>query len=154
MAERWVVSDFAFSKFPGNGPFYQCIGVSKTSNPVSGGWYLYALQVDPAQTDYLGDYPKFGLWPDAYYLTMNEFSGMSTPTETFQGVRVYAFDRNAMINGDIATAIGFTVMAANLGDEKNLAGHLLPGLEPKGVPGDLRNTVFPFNTSPKAPIFL
>src|SRR5207237_244015 len=75
-----------------------------------------ALQVDPANTSYLGDYPKFGLWPDAYYLTMNEFSGMSTPTETFQGVRVYAFDRNAMINGDIATAIGFTVMAANLGD--------------------------------------
>src|SRR5207253_3127724 len=44
------------------------------------------------------------------------FSGMSTPTETFQGVRVYALDRNAMINGDTATAIGFTVMAANLGD--------------------------------------
>ncbi|KAA0690837.1 aminotransferase class III-fold pyridoxal phosphate-dependent enzyme [Halopseudomonas laoshanensis] len=36
-------------------------------------------------------------------------------------------------------------LAANLGDEKNLAGHLLPGLEPKGVPANLRNTVFPFN---------
>ena len=32
-------------------------------------------------------------------------------------------------------------LAANLGDEKNLAGHLLPGLEPNGVPGNLRGTV-------------
>ncbi|WP_278398718.1 aminotransferase class III-fold pyridoxal phosphate-dependent enzyme [Stutzerimonas kunmingensis] len=36
-------------------------------------------------------------------------------------------------------------LSANLGDDKNLAGHLLPGLEPKGVPGNLRGTVFPFN---------
>ena len=35
-------------------------------------------------------------------------------------------------------------LAANLGDEKNLAGHLLPGLEPRGVPQDLRGTVLPF----------
>lgn len=36
-------------------------------------------------------------------------------------------------------------LSANLGDEKNLAGHLLPGLEPNGVPQNLRGTVFPFN---------
>ena len=35
-------------------------------------------------------------------------------------------------------------LAANLGDDENLAGHLLPGLEPKGVPQNLRGTVFPF----------
>lgn len=35
-------------------------------------------------------------------------------------------------------------LAANLGDEKNLAGHLLPGLEPKGVPKSLKDTVYPF----------
>ena len=35
-------------------------------------------------------------------------------------------------------------LSANLGDDKNLAGHLLPGLEPKGVPQNLRGTVFPF----------
>ena len=35
-------------------------------------------------------------------------------------------------------------LSANLGDEKNLAGHLLPGLEPNGVPQNLMNTVFPF----------
>jgi len=35
-------------------------------------------------------------------------------------------------------------LAANLGDEQNLAGHLLPGLEPKGVPQNLRGSVLPF----------
>ena len=36
-------------------------------------------------------------------------------------------------------------LSANLGDDQTLAGHLLPGLEPNGVPGDLRGTVLPFN---------
>lgn len=36
-------------------------------------------------------------------------------------------------------------LSANLGDDRNLAGHLLPGLEPNGVPQNLRGTVFPFN---------
>ena len=35
-------------------------------------------------------------------------------------------------------------LSANLGDDKNLAGHLLPGLEPNGVPKILRGTVYPF----------
>ena len=35
-------------------------------------------------------------------------------------------------------------LSANLGDEKGLDGHLLPGLEPNGVPRDLSGTVLPF----------
>jgi glutamate-1-semialdehyde 2,1-aminomutase len=35
-------------------------------------------------------------------------------------------------------------LSANLGDDKSLDGHLLPGLEPKGVPSNLKGTVFPF----------
>ena len=116
MADRWVVSDFAFGAFPGAGPFMQCIGVSRTSDPVAGGWWLYALQVDPANANRLGDYPKFGLWPDAYYLSMNEFSNNTT----FNGVRVYALDRNSMINAGPANAIGFTIAAADLGDQYSL----------------------------------
>jgi hypothetical protein len=110
MADRWVVSDFAFPSFPGTS-FYQCIGVSQTGDPVSGGWYLYAVQVDPANPTFLGDYPKFALWPDAYYLTMNLFS---SPT-TFNGVRVYALDRASMITGGPTNAIGFTLTAADVG---------------------------------------
>ena len=36
-------------------------------------------------------------------------------------------------------------LSANLGDDRNLAGHLLPGLDPRGVPQHLRGTVLPFN---------
>jgi len=36
-------------------------------------------------------------------------------------------------------------LAANLADDKNLNGHLLPGLEPKGVPRGLKGTAIPFN---------
>jgi hypothetical protein len=118
LADRWVVSDFAFPAFPGLS-FYQCIGVSKTADPVAGGWWLYALQVDPANPNFLGDYPKFGLWPDAYYLSVNMFSNSTT----FQGVRVFALPRNAMINGTGAPnpgAVAFTILPAGLGDSYSL----------------------------------
>ena len=36
-------------------------------------------------------------------------------------------------------------LSVNLADEQGLDGHLLPGLEPNGVPRNLRGTVFPFN---------
>nr|MBA3657621.1 aminotransferase class III-fold pyridoxal phosphate-dependent enzyme [Gemmatimonadaceae bacterium] len=36
-------------------------------------------------------------------------------------------------------------LAANLGDDENLAGHLLPGLEARGVPDNLRGSVVPFH---------
>jgi hypothetical protein len=116
-ADRWMISDFAFPSFPGTS-FWQCIGVSQTPDPVSGGWFLYALQVDPANPTFLGDYPKFALWnsggspaQNAYFLTMNLFS---SPT-TFNGVRAYALDRASMLTGGAAHAIGFTLSAADVG---------------------------------------
>lgn len=36
-------------------------------------------------------------------------------------------------------------LSANLGEDESLAGHLLPGLDPAGVPRSLRGTVYPFN---------
>ena len=36
-------------------------------------------------------------------------------------------------------------LAANLSDDSNLAGHLLPGLEPNGVPDSLKDTIYTFN---------
>lgn len=36
-------------------------------------------------------------------------------------------------------------LSVNLSDNENLDGHLLPGLDPNGVPRNLKNTVFPFN---------
>ncbi len=35
-------------------------------------------------------------------------------------------------------------LSANLGDESTLDGHLLPGLEPRGVPRNLKGTTLPF----------
>ena len=154
IADRWVVSDFAFPAFPGT-LFYQCIGVSKTSDPVAGGWWLYAVQVDSAHPSYLGDYPKFGLWPDAYYLTVNLFSNFTT----FNGVRVFALPRSAMINGSGAPnpgAVAFTIDPATLGDAYSLlpATFRTGSVPPAGAPeyfmainssataGTLENQVF------------
>ena len=36
-------------------------------------------------------------------------------------------------------------LSVNLGDNQNLTNHLLPGLDPKGVPDSLKDTVFSFN---------
>ncbi len=36
-------------------------------------------------------------------------------------------------------------LSANLANDKNLDGHLLPGLEPKGVPRGLKGTMLPFH---------
>src|SRR6478672_5232096 len=117
VADRWIISDFAFPSFPGNS-FWQCIGVSQTPNPVSGGWLLYALQVDPANPQFLGDYPKMAMWnaggspaQNAYFLTMNLF----TNNTTFNGVRAYALDRASMLTGGPANAIGFTLTPADVG---------------------------------------
>jgi hypothetical protein len=122
MADRWVISDFAFpGGIPGSGPFWQCIAVSQTPNPVAGGWFLYGLQHEPAHPTWVGDYPKFGLWNNpqpggAYHLTINLFAG---PTIAFQGVRTFALDRAAMLAGTGTpnpTAVAFTVPLAGVGD--------------------------------------
>ena len=36
-------------------------------------------------------------------------------------------------------------ISSNLADDKNLDGHLLPGLEPRGIPRRLKGTAIPFN---------
>jgi FG-GAP-like repeat len=123
LADRWVISDFAFpGDLPGSGPFYQCIAVSKTGDPVSGGWFLYALQHEPAHPTWAGDYPKMALWNNpqpggAYHLTVNLFDG---PTLVFEGVRVTALNRASMLAGVPANAIPFTIDLAGVGNSYSL----------------------------------
>ena len=38
ISNRWVVTDMAYPSFPGTGPFYECIGVSQSPDPVAGPW--------------------------------------------------------------------------------------------------------------------
>jgi len=46
--DRWVITDFATP-----GPYYECIAISKSSDPVSGGWYMYGVKIsDHSFNDY------------------------------------------------------------------------------------------------------
>ncbi len=98
---RWIITDFAFA---GTGlpvaPFYECIAVSKSGDPVSGGWWMYAFL---AHSTLLNDYPKLGVWSDAYYMSANLFD----LSDVLQGVRVWALDRAAMLNGQPFTSVSF-----------------------------------------------
>jgi hypothetical protein len=107
IADRWVIADHAedFDETT----FWECIAVSQTGDPVVGGWNLYVLQDDP-NPRVKGDYPKYGLWPDAYYLTMDKWDG----------VRVYALDRASIISGGPTNAIGFTIQQRALGTSLHL----------------------------------
>ena len=53
-------------------------------------------------TDNFYDYPKFGVWPDAYYASANIFDASGT---AFLGPQAFAFDRDAMLAGTPATFI-------------------------------------------------
>ncbi|MFZ5635757.1 MAG: hypothetical protein ACOY82_04150 [Pseudomonadota bacterium] len=66
-----------------------CTFVSKTSDPVSGGWWFYRYS-----TLAFPDYPHCGIWNDAYVCTTNEGS--------IAGADVYAFDRANMLTGATA----------------------------------------------------
>ncbi len=85
LANRWMLSEFSAV---GN---VLCIYISQTSSPF-GGWFNYAFT-----TPFFPDYPKYGVWPDAYYLTTNEASGPAN----------YAFERNQMLAGLPAQGIRF-----------------------------------------------
>src|ERR1044071_4948147 len=87
IADRWVISQF--SVIGGNGPFFQCIAVSTTPDP-TGSYTRYQFSFHS-----FNDYPKMGLWSDAYYFTYNLFS-----TTAFLGARVCAVDRVKMVAGD------------------------------------------------------
>ncbi|MCF6170359.1 MAG: PKD domain-containing protein [Bacteroidales bacterium] len=97
-ADRWMVSQFAVSN--PNNKFYELIAISVTPDP-TGAWYRYAFEFDK-----MPDYPKFGIWPDGYYFTVNQF----TNGQYWAGAGVAIVDRDAMINGeDDATMVFFSL---------------------------------------------
>jgi hypothetical protein len=96
LADRWLISYVAFdADLLGNPvpPFHECVACSQSADP-SGAYYLYDFQM-PNQ--WLNDYPKFGVWPDAYYMTDNQFDAA---TEDPHGAGVFALDRTKMLAGD------------------------------------------------------
>ena len=122
IANRWVISQFSVNG--GNGPFFQCIAVSTSPDP-TGTYNRYQFTFNG-----FNDYPKMGLWPDAYYFTYNMF-----PNNVFAGARVCAVDRVTMIAGGAATQQCF--------DTSNQFGALLAAdvdgttMPPAGAPNTL-----------------
>ncbi len=96
--DRWVITDFAFQLDGSNNVVnppgaFQVIAVSKTGDPVAGGWNFYSINTVGG----LGDYPKLGIWPDGLYMSVNMFGyAAGSP---FQGTRVYAFNKAQMYDG-------------------------------------------------------
>lgn len=89
LADRWMLSQFAVTAGEeGQDDYYECIAVSATSDPL-GEWHRYAFSYG----DVFPDYPKFGVWPDGYYMSANEFRGN-------YGTGATVFEREAMLNGD------------------------------------------------------
>jgi len=121
LADRWLMSQFALPRFP-LGPFYQCIAVSQTGDP-TGSWHLYEFKISDKK---MNDYPKFGVWPDAYYMAVNQFKQGSL---RWGGQGVVAFERDKMLNGDPARMVYFDLESV----DSNLGGMLpsdLNGPEP------------------------
>jgi hypothetical protein len=112
VADRWILTNFAFSTSAGNpvAPFFQCIAVSKTSDPVAGGWRFYAVQMDiggsgpPAGT--LNDYGKFGLYDSCLYMGAN---GFTASTGAYVGAIFASFSRTALFAGTALSASNSSV---------------------------------------------
>lgn len=82
-ADRWLISEFSSS---GN---RMCVYISQTNDPITGGWYAYNFQAPS-----FPDYPKYGVWPSAYFVGTNEST-----------LGLYAFDRVNMLAGNAATFV-------------------------------------------------
>jgi len=99
LADHWLVSQFALPNFPA-GPFFQCVAISQTPDP-TGVYFRYAFLMS---TTKLNDYPKFGVWPDAYYMAINQFLGL---TGQPAGQGAVAFERDKILVGQPARMVLF-----------------------------------------------
>jgi hypothetical protein len=95
-AGRWLITMIAF-----NNNFSQnaaCVAVSATSD-ATGTYHAYAFSYG----NVLPDYPKVGVWPDAYYITTDSFPNGGF----FTGAETCALDRTKMLAGSAATSVCF-----------------------------------------------
>ncbi len=99
LADRWLASQFAYA----TGDFEQCIAVSTSADPL-GSWYEYSFQIS---TTRLGDYPKFAVWPDGYYMTLNQFTPRIGGGWDWYGAGAVVFERAAMLTGASARALEY-----------------------------------------------
>jgi hypothetical protein len=87
LADRWILTQFST-----NGPeFFNCVAVSTSADP-TGSYFRFAFSTGLN----FPDYPKYGVWPNAYFVTTREFA----PDDSFAGIGVYALERDRMLVGD------------------------------------------------------
>jgi uncharacterized repeat protein (TIGR01451 family) len=116
-ADRWILTNLGFNLSNGNpvAPYYECFAVSKSGDPVSGGWWLYAIRVDqsPVPTNTLNDYPKFGIWNDGcFYMGADGFLNASS----YNGQIFAGFNQSQMYSGSpVNFTLGYIAGSANFG---------------------------------------
>jgi len=122
LADRWFVSQFSINQG------VQCIALSTTGDP-TGTYYRWAFEVSPGEQN---DYPKFGMMPDAYYLSLRDFPSNDG---TFAGA--VAFDRAAMLAGNAnATFVKFSLPCLSADCPDGIQPPHLEGPAPApGTPG-------------------
>lgn len=120
-ADRWLLTQFAVTK----APFSQCIAVSTSSDP-TGTYARYEYQFSD-----FNDYPKFGVWPDAYYGTFNMFRA-----NNFVGAKACAFERAKMLTGAMARVQCFDLAGQGGVLPSDVDGKTAP---PSGSPNYLLN---------------
>ncbi|HJT68021.1 MAG TPA: hypothetical protein VJ749_16300 [Pyrinomonadaceae bacterium] len=123
LANRWILTQFAVSATP----YTQCVAVSTSPDP-TGTYFRYAYSYS---RDF-NDYPKMGVWPDAYYITYNMFRNGAS----FSGAQVCAFERDKMLIGATARQLCARTTAAASLEPSDLEGTALP---PAGTPNLLLN---------------
>lgn len=102
--ERWIASQFAMPYYP-LGPYYELVAVSATSDP-TGEWYRYAYEFSK-----MPDYPKFGVWNDGYYFTINQFANAAN----WAGGGICALNKEKMLVGDPGAEMVFFDMGYSYG---------------------------------------
>jgi hypothetical protein len=130
LSDRWLLSQFAFASVSAP-PYHECVAVSKTGDP-TGAYYVYDFITAGNE---LPDYPHFGVWPDAYYMMVHQF----TNGGPFNGTGVYSFDRKKMLAGDFTA--GYIYFNLNLASHpEGIGGGLFADVDgltppPAGRPG-------------------
>ena len=118
LADRWIMSQFALNFYT---DFHQCIAVSQTGDP-TGAWYRYDFLISNSK---MNDYPKIGVWPDGYYMAVNQFTNIG-----WGGQGVVAFERDKMLLGLPAQMVYFDLYAL----DSNLGGMLPSDLDGAALP--------------------